>query len=161
MTTTLTQDLEEKTTLLKTSDEDRMQQNHLSRVWDIIDKVRIGMLTTAFSGGLRARPLEARTDRDAGTIWFVTDVRGAKDDEIDAAHEIGLVFIDEDDRAYLSITGRAFVTRDTARAKDIWRKTDDTWFPGGPDDPNVRVLRIEPFTAELWDGPSSVAVVAF
>ena len=26
---------------------------------------------------------------------FVTDVRGAKDDEIDAAHDIGLVFIAE------------------------------------------------------------------
>lgn len=103
-----------------------MQQNRISRVWDIIDKARIGMLTTSFSGGLRARPLEARTDRDAGIIWFVTDVRGAKDDEIGAAHDIGLVFIHEDDRAYLSITGRAFVTRDTAKAKDIWRKTDDT-----------------------------------
>jgi len=137
------------------------EQNHLSRVWDIVEKVRVGMLTTQFSGGLRARPLEARVDRDAGIIWFVTDVRGAKDEEIGAAHDIGLVFINEDDRAYLSITGRAFVTRDTAKSKEIWRKTDDTWFPDGPDDPNVRVLRIEPVTAELWDGPSSAEVVAF
>jgi len=33
--------------------------------------------------------------------------------------------------------------------------------PGGPDDPNVRVLRVEPVTAELWDGPSSAAGAAF
>ena len=137
------------------------KQNHISRVWDIVEKAPVGMLTTRFSGGLRARPLEARADRDAGIIWFVTDVRGTKDDEIDVAHDIALVFIDEGDRAYLSITGRAFVTRDTARTKAIWRKTDDAWFAGGADDPNVRVLRIEPITAELWDGPSSAAVVAF
>ena len=137
------------------------QQNHVSRVWDVIEKVRVGMLTTRFGGGLRARPLEARADRDAGIIWFVTDVRGAKDDEIGADHEIGLVFIDEGDHAYLSITGRAFVTRDTAKTKEIWKKTDDVWFAGGIDDPNVRVLRIEPVTAELWDGPSSAAVVVF
>jgi hypothetical protein len=31
----------------------------------------------------------------------------------------------------------------------------------GPDDPNVRVLRIEPRLAELWDGPSSSIVAAF
>ena len=136
-------------------------QNCISRVWDIVEQARIGMLTTKFSGGLRARPLEARTDRDAGIIWFVTDVRGTKDDEIDAAHDIGLVFIAGGDRVYLSISGRAFVTRDTAKAKEIWRKTDDTWFAGGPDDPNVRVLRIEPVTAELWDGPSSVAAAVF
>ncbi len=137
------------------------KQNHISRVWDIIEKAPVGMLTTRFAGGLRARPLEARADRDAGIIWFVTDVRGAKDDEVDAAHDIGLVFIDEDSRAYLSITGRASVTRDTAKAKEIWKKTDDIWLQGGPDGSNVRVLRVEPVTAELWDGPSSVAGTAF
>ena len=52
------------------------EQNHISRVWDIVEKARVVMLTTRFSGGLRARPLEARADRDAGIIWFVTDVRG-------------------------------------------------------------------------------------
>lgn len=166
MKSTLTQDRDGKTgmmqeSMLKTPNYDMTEQNPLSRVWDIIEKARVGMLTTQFSGGLRARPLEARADRDTGMIWFVTDVRGAKDEEIDAAHDIGLVFIDESDRAYLSITGRAFVTRDPAKAKEIWRKTDDTWLPGGSDDPNVRVLRVEPITAELWDGPSSGTVVAF
>jgi len=119
------------------------------------------MLTTQFDGGLRARPLEARADRDAGVIWFVTDVRGAKDDEIDAANDIGLVFIDENSRAYLSITGRASVTRDIAKAKEVWKRTDDVWLPGGPNDSNARVLRVEPITAELWDGPSSAAGTAF
>ena len=137
------------------------KQDHISRAWDVIEKASIGMLTTQFDGGLRARPLEARADRDAGLIWFITDVRGAKDDEIMADQDIGLVFIDEDDRAYLSITGRASVTRDTAKAKELWKKTDDIWLQGGPGGPNVRVLRVEPVTAELWDGPSSAAGGAF
>ena len=140
---------------------DMTEQNPISRIWDIIEKVRVGMLTTQHGGGLRARPLQARADRDAGIIWFVTDVRGAKDDEIDAAHDVGLVFIDEGDRVCLSITGRAFVLRDTAKTKELWKKTDDSWLPGGPDDPDVRLLRMEPTTAELWDGPSSAAAVAF
>ena len=140
---------------------DMTEQNHISRVWDIVEKVRVGMLTTRFAGGLRARPLEARADRDAGIIWFVTDIRGAKDDEIDTAHDIGLVFVDEGDRAYLSITGRASAMRNTAKAKEIWKKTDDIWLPGGPDDPNARLRRVDPITAELWDGPSSAAGAAF
>src|SRR6266550_2531088 len=101
------------------------EQHQLSRVWDIIEKKRVCMLTTRGRDGLRARPLEARPDRDSGLIFFVTDVRGAKDDEIEADCDVGLVFIDEDDRAYLSITARAGVTRDTGKAKDIWKKTDD------------------------------------
>ena len=46
-------------------------------------------------------------------------------------------------------------------ARKIWKKTDDMWWKGGPDDPNARVLRIEPVTAELWDGPSSSLVAAY
>ena len=33
----------------------------------------------AVFGRLRARPLEARPERDAGLIWFVTDVRSGKE----------------------------------------------------------------------------------
>jgi general stress protein 26 len=135
-------------------------QDPHARVWDIVEKVSVGMLTTRFSGGLRARPLEARPDRAAGVIWFVTDVRGEKDDEIEANPEVGFVVIDPKDKAYLSITGHAEVRNDHAKAADIWKKTDNVWWHG-PDDPNVRVLRLAPERAELWDGPSNSAVAAF
>ncbi len=136
------------------------QQDHLSRVWDIIEKVGVGMLTTQTERGLRARPLEARPDRAAGVIWFVTDIRSGKEHEIEAEHDVGLVFIDAGEKAYLSLTARAQVLRDHRKAAEIWKHTDNVWW-SGPDDPNVCVLRVEPSTAELWDGPSSKAVAAF
>src|ERR1700716_513836 len=90
----------------------------IDRVWDIIAKVGVGMLTTQFDGGLRARPLEARPERDAGLIWFVTDLRSHKEHEIEAAHDVGLVFIDAKFNAYLSITARAEVLRDHTKAAE-------------------------------------------
>jgi general stress protein 26 len=132
----------------------------ISRVWDIIEKIGVCMLTTHASAGLRARPVEARPERDAGLIWIVTDLRSAKEHEIDAAHDVGLTFIDRDESAYLSLTARAEVRRDHAKAAEIWKATDTMWWQG-PDDPNVCVLRITPATAELWDGPASKAVAAF
>lgn len=137
------------------------EQQDVSRVWDIIEKAGVGMLTTRFGEGLRARPLEARPDREEGVIYFITDVRGAKDDEIKAAPEVCFVVIDAKEKAYLSISGHAQVKRDRAKAAAIWRKTDDVWWPDGPGDPNVRVLRVVPEKAELWDGPSNPAVAAF
>jgi general stress protein 26 len=132
----------------------------VTRVWDIIEKVGVCMLTTHGASGFRARPLEARPDRDARLIFFVTDMRGSKDDEIAADHDIGLVFFDPKDKAYLSVTAHAEVTLDPKKAAAIWKKTDDVWW-NGPDDPNVRVLRVTPSLAELWDGPSSSAVAAY
>jgi hypothetical protein len=53
-----------------------LDQNSIDRVWHIIERVAICMMTTRFEGGLRARPLEARPDRDGNVIWFLTDRRG-------------------------------------------------------------------------------------
>lgn len=138
-----------------------MAEQKIDRVWDIIEKAGVGMLTTRFDSGLRARPMEPRPDRNEGVIYFVTDVRGLKDDEIEAAPDVCFVVIEHKDKAYLSISGRAEVTRDDDKAAAIWKKTDDVWWPGGPGDPNVRVLRLVPDRAELWDGPSNSAVAAF
>ena len=137
-----------------------MADQELDRVWDIVKHVGVCMLTTRFAGGLRSRPLEARPDREQGVIQFVVDVCAGKDDEVEAVPEVCLTFIDNKEKAYLSITGRAQVLNDAATACAIWKKTDDTWW-SGPDDPNVRVLRVAPQTAELWDGPASAEVARY
>ena len=136
-------------------------QADIERVWDIIEQAGVGMLTTQFSGGLRARPIEPRLDREEGVIRFVTDVHGLKDDEIERAPDVNFAVIDAGDKAYLSITGRAAVTHDPGMAKKIWHKSDDVWWPGGPDDQNVRVIVLAPSRAELWDGPSSSLLAAY
>jgi general stress protein 26 len=137
-----------------------MADRKLDRVWDIVEHVGVCMLTTRFAGGLRSRPLEARPDREQGLIQFIVDLRAGKDDEIDAVPDVCLTFIHNKQKAYLSITGRAEVLDDPARARVIWKKTDAAWW-SGPDDPNVRVLSVEPQTAELWDGPASAEVARY
>ena len=136
-----------------------MNDSH-SRVWDIIEKVHICMLTTRFTGGLRARPVDLRPDRTAGVVFLLTDARAGKDGEIEAAHDVGLVLIDSADKAYLSITARAEVLHDPAKAAAIWTRADAMWWQG-PDDPNLRVVRVVPSRAELWDGPASKAVAMY
>ena len=95
------------------------EPDHLVRVWDIIERVGVCMLTTRCTEGLRARPLEGRPDRAAGLIWFVTDRRSGKEHEIAAGHDIGLTFIDAKDNAYLSLTARAEVLPDHATAAEM------------------------------------------
>ena len=48
-------------------------ESHIDRVWEVMAKAGICMMVTRFVGGLRARPLKARPERDTETIWFLTD----------------------------------------------------------------------------------------
>src|SRR5215831_17867089 len=116
-------------------------QPRLSRVWDIIEQVGTCMFTTHAPARLRARPLEARPEREAGLIWFVTDRRSGKEHEIEAEQDVGLVFIDAKTNAYLSLTACAQALHDHAKAASIWKSTDYMWW-SGPKDPNVCVLRV-------------------
>ena len=137
------------------------EHSDLERVWDIIESVGVCMLTTQAGGRLRARPVEPRPDRKSSLIFVVTDVRSAKQEEIEAKPDVNLVFIDAKAKAYLSIAARACVTKDICKIEQVWRLTDAVWWPGGPTDSNVCLLRIEPQTGELWDGPASTAVAVF
>ena len=134
--------------------------SHIERVWEVIEKAGICMMATRFAGGLRARPLEARPDRDAEVIWFLTDVRGLKDDEVEVDRNVCLTFVYLKEKVYLSITGKAFVGRDPARAKALWNAEQQVWWLG-PEDPNLLAMKVEPERAEMWDGPASSAVAAF
>jgi general stress protein 26 len=136
-------------------------ESHIDRVWEVMAKAGICMMVTRFVGGLRARPLKARPERDTETIWFLTNVRALKDDEIEANPNVCLTFVYAKEKVYLSITGKAFVSRDPERAKALWNEEQQVWWPGGPEDPNLLVMRIEPERAEMWDGPASSAVAAF
>jgi general stress protein 26 len=99
------------------------------------------MLTTQFPSGLRARPVEARVD-GSGYIHVLTDVHSAKQGDIGASPDVGLVFIDAKQKAYLSITGRASIIRGAGTIKALWRTIDTVWWPGGPADADVRLLRV-------------------
>jgi general stress protein 26 len=118
------------------------------------------MLVTATGTGMRARPMHALPDRDAGCIWFVTDRRGAKDDEIKVGPVVCLAFADTDSNTYLSITGGAEVLHDVGKAEESWSNEAQAWWPKGPTDPEVRVLRVVPDNAEFWDTRGNSITVA-
>jgi len=134
----------------------------VERVWEIMEEISICMVTTHAGGTMRSRPMHAIADRDAGCIFFLTDDRGAKDDEIVRAPDVCLAFVDTGDNTYASVTGRAQVMRDPALAEDLWSAEAQAWWPGGPHDPAVCVLCVVPEQAEYWDtrGNSSTVELA-
>ena len=133
-------------------------ENGEARAWNVIDHVGHCMMVTQFDGGLRGRPMQARPDREEGLIWFLTDIRAAKDDEIEASPDICLVFIDPKEKVYLSVSGRAEVSKDREMTRRLWDDEQQAWWPEGPDDANVRLICVVPKRLEFWDGPADPTI---
>jgi general stress protein 26 len=137
-----------------------MSDTQLDRVWEIMEDVAVCMVTTHAGGKMRSRPMHALPERDENAIYFVTDTRGAKDDEIAAAPDVCLSFADIGDNTYLSITGDAEIIHDPAKAEELWSPEAQAWWPRGPQDRSVRVLRVVPAQAEYWDTRGNSITVA-
>ena len=69
-----------------------VQNSDVDRLYDLVEKIGVCMLTSRSGRALRARPMHAKLDRETGEISFLTDVRHHKDDEIAADPEVGLAF---------------------------------------------------------------------
>jgi general stress protein 26 len=137
-----------------------MSESDIDRVWEIMDDIAICMVTTHAGGRMRSRPMHAIPDCNEGCIFFITDTRGAKDEEIAAAPDVCLAFADIGNNTYLSVTGTAEMIRDPATAEELWSAEAQAWWPRGPRDPAVRVLRVDPEQAEYWDTRGNSIIVA-
>ncbi len=122
-------------------------------IWKLAKSIDFCMLVTWDGERQRARPLSARPDRKEGVIHFLTDVRGAKDDQIERFPKVTLAFADIRAHDYVVITGDAVVTDDRAKIADLWTAADSAWWDGA-DDPSIRVITVTPADAELWKGPN-------
>jgi len=119
---------------------------------ELMKDMSIGMLTTSSDdGALHAVPM-ARQEVDPGAeLWFITarDTRHVRD--ISARPRVGLTFSSRS--AWIALHGTASVVDDRDRLAELWNTFAEAWLPGGPDDPNATLLRVDVEGGEYWDTP--------
>jgi general stress protein 26 len=124
------------------------------RVWDLIKNIGFAMLVTRDGEKLRARPMSAYPERENNAIYFLTDARRHKDEEIARDPHVNLSFADPGSQKYVSLTGTAAISNDRAKIKQLFSTPAKAWWDS-PEDPNIRALKITPDDAEFWDSPGS------
>jgi general stress protein 26 len=137
---------------------DLTRQEGRDRVWELAEKINICMFVTWDGERQRARPLAANVDRDEHAIYFLTDVTGMKDDQIERFPIVTLAFADTGANKYVSITGRAAVTNDRTKIGELWTP-DNKAFWDSKDDPDIRLITVTPEDAEVWDSPGTIVSV--
>lgn len=114
------------------------------------------LVTKTEEGGLDARPMAVAEVTDGGSLWFVTDRRSGKIDDLIRHGTAGITM--QGSRKYVSITGTVNVVDDRARVEELWSEGWEIWFPGGKDHPAITLLQFIPEHGEYWDNSGFVGI---
>ena len=136
------------------------ETNDISRVAEVLDAGRIGILTTRSGHGrLVSRPL-AIVDRDFdGKVYFFTRDPSPKVDDVKAHPQVNVAV--ETGKGYLSLAGTASIVKDDALIDELWNTGAEAWFDEGRQDPTVALLEVDVDTAEYWVSNEPKAVTLF
>ncbi|MBB5752850.1 pyridoxamine 5'-phosphate oxidase family protein [Prosthecomicrobium pneumaticum] len=130
-----------------------------AKVKEILDDAGFVMLATRSADGrYHARPMAVAACDEDGVLWFLTDRRSIKADELARDSEVLVTVADESHDNYLSLGGTASLQTDRPTIDRLWSEPARAWFPNGKDDPGIAALRIDIDIAEYWDVSSSTLV---
>ncbi len=132
------------------------------KVFDLVKSIEVAqMVTIGADGRMRSRPMVAQQDAFAGELWFFTSATSGKLDELEANREVLLTYSDPSKQTYVSIEGDGELVRDAQKVRDLWKEPMRVWFPKGPSDPDIALVRVRMREARYWDAPSSAFVLAY
>lgn len=128
---------------------------HKEKIWDMIKKIKVGMLTTELGSNLHARPMHNVQSEYDGRLWFFTNLQSETAFEVNRESKVGVTYQDVGSEVYVSLTGDAKISKDKALIEKFWNPFVAAWFPEGKDSPNVALIEIHVRSGEHWDATSS------
>lgn len=131
----------------------RSDVDAIKKVGKLIKDIRTTMMTTLDeTGSPRSRPMYTHDDEFDGDLWFMTAADSEKAQEIRNNPRVNLSYASTSSERYVSVTGDAEVINDRAKIKAMWSPFLKAWWDG-PDDPDIRLIRVMVERAEYWDTP--------
>jgi general stress protein 26 len=145
--------------------EDTMSTHHAAEVAKLAAKikdVRFPMFTWQDpQGHLLSQPMTRQQVDDEGGIWFYTSTMTSLWECIAQHPQVNLGFADQEHSLYVSVSGTAERVVDREQIHAMWNTGVQAWFPAGPEDEHVVLIRVDPHSAEYWDSNDSKMVRIF
>jgi general stress protein 26 len=122
-----------------------------ARLVELMRDMPIAMLTTFGGAGIRSVPMARQEVEPDAEMWFIAarDTRHVADIEVEP--RVAITFSSRD--SWVALTGTASVVDDEVKLKELWNTFAEAWLPGGPEDPNAVLIKVDVDEAEYWDTP--------
>lgn len=121
---------------------------------DLVKDIKIAVLVTIANGNiLNSAPLVAQEISPDGCLWFLVSKNSQTIHNIENSSHVNVTYAASG--KYVSAVGTAeLVNDDIDKIHQLWSKTYEMWFPKGPNDPNIQLLKVEVDKVEYWEGHS-------
>jgi general stress protein 26 len=127
-------------------------------VAELLKGERFGFLTTiTMDGRLTSRPMTLQEVEFDGDLWFFAERDSHPVQHIAASPEVNVGV--GSGGSWVSLTGDAVVVDDAAKKHQLWNSAVEAWFPQGPDDDSVVLIKVQADSAEYWDSPGRLATL--
>ncbi len=137
-----------------------MSDDQTRKVAELIKGERFGFLTTITMDGRRtSRPMTLQEVEFDGDLWFFAERDSNPVEHVAASPQVNVGV--GSGGTWVSLTGDAVVVDDVAKKRELWNSGVEAWFPQGPDDASVVLLKVVADSAEYWDSPGGRLATAF
>lgn len=120
----------------------------------LIRDIRVALLTTVdLHGHFHTRPVQTLELEGGDTLWFFTDLASPKVHEMHRDVRVALGYADPHQHAYVAVSGSATLLRDPHKAAELWSIEQRAYYPDGPQDQRLALLRVRIERAEYWIAP--------
>jgi general stress protein 26 len=117
------------------------------------------LVTHSPDGALRARPMAVAGVDPDGDLWFVTNRNSGKIDDVAADAHVNVTMQSGGNAGkFVSLSGQARQVEDRRKVGEVWNEHMRVWFPGGKDDPNLVLLRVDASEGEFWDNSGTNSI---
>jgi|SRR4051794_37189843 general stress protein 26 len=125
---------------------------NLGELRALLGAMEIGFLTTVGSEGhFHSRPMQLQKHDADGTLWFATSLDSHKIEDLRANPRCCVAFLRHS--KYVSISGHGELVQDRSLIRQMWSAAWRGWFPEGPDQEDLVLLKVVPEHVEYVDPP--------
>jgi general stress protein 26 len=110
------------------------------------------------NGSFETRPMSSEKIDDEGNFWFLSSADSNKNKEIAESPSVQLVMQGSAHSDFLSINGKAEISKDKNKINELWDGIMKTWFTEGINDPRITVIKVTPENGYYWDTKHGQAV---
>jgi general stress protein 26 len=137
-----------------------MSADQTRKVAELLRGERFAFLTTVMKDGrLASRPMTLQEVEFDGDLWFFAERDSNPVRHITDSPQVNVGV--GSGGTWVSVSGDAVLVTDVAKKRELWNSAVEAWFPQGPDDDSVVLLKVEADSAEYWDSPGGRLATAF